>query len=402
MAPLCADSRFHSTGLKCVVLLLAAPLLVFAASGCRSSRNANEILVGQYGSLTGDQATFGQSTDSGIRLAVDEINAAGGVNGKKIHLITYDDKGDPREAATSVTRLITNDGVVAVLGEVASKLSLEGAPICQKYGVPMITPSSTNPKVTEVGDMIFRVCFIDPFQGFVCAKFARDNLKAETAAILYDQSQTYSVGLQDEFEKSFLKLGGKITTKQAYQKGEQDFNAQLTAIRASKPDVVFIPGYYNDVGTIAVQARKLGITVPLLGGDGWESPKLAEIAGDAINGCYYSNHYSPQDPSPRVQNFIKKYKEQYHATPDSMAALAYDATYVLKDAIGRANSLSGAAIAEQIAKTKDFDGVTGKITIDDHRNAVKPAVILEMKNGEATYVTTIKPESREQGAGGRE
>ncbi len=255
----------------------------------------------------------------------------------------------------------------------------------------MITPSSTNPKVTEVGDLIFRVCFIDSFQGFVCAKFARDNLKAEKAAILYDQSQTYSVGLQDEFEKAFLKLGGKITTKQAYQKGEQDFSAQLTSIRASKPDLVFVPGYYNDVGTIAVQARKLGITVPLLGGDGWESPKLAEIAGDAINGCYYSNHYSPQDPSPRVQNFIKKYKQQYHATPDSMAALAYDATYVLKDAISHASSLSGKDIAEQIAKTKDFDGVTGKITIDDHRNAVKPAVILEMKNGEPTYVTTIKP-----------
>ncbi|HEX5471864.1 MAG TPA: ABC transporter substrate-binding protein, partial [Lacipirellulaceae bacterium] len=200
-----------------------------------------------------------------------------------------------------------------------------------------------------------------------------------------------------------VKLGGKITTKQAYQKGEQDFNAPLTLIRSSKPDIVFVPGYYNDVGTIAVQARKLGITVPLLGGDGWESPKLAEIGGDAINGCYYSNHYSPQDPSPRVQNFIKKYKERYHTTPDSMAALAYDATYVLKDAIGRAGSLSGAAIAEQIAKTKGFDGVTGKITIDEHRNAVKPAVILEMKNGQPTYVTTIKPESGvEHGAGSGE
>ncbi len=380
-----------------ILPLVMMALIAIAANGCRSRHNSNDILVGQYGSLTGDQATFGQSTNNGIRLAVEEINAAGGVGEKKIDLITYDDKGDPREAATVVTRLITNDGVVAVLGEVASKLSLEGAPICQKYGVPMITPSSTNPKVTEVGDMIFRVCFIDPFQGFVCAKFARDNLKAQNAAILYDQSQTYSVGLQEEFAKSFVKLGGKITTKQAYQKGEQDFNAALTAIRATKPDIVFIPGYYNDVGTIAVQARQLGIKVPLLGGDGWESPKLAEIAGDAINGCYYSNHYSPQDPSPRVQNFIRKYKDRYHSTPDSMAALAYDATYILRDAIDHAGSLSRSAIAAEIAKTKDFDGVTGKITIDDHRNAVKPAVILEMKNGEATYVTTIKPES---GGGG--
>lgn len=374
-----------------IVLIVVVALCAVISNGCRSRSNSNEILLGHYASTTGSEATFGQSTDNGIRMAVDEINGAGDVDGKKIRLITYDDKSDPREAATAVTRLVTNDHVVAVVGEVASKLSLEGAPICQANGVPMITPSSTNPKVTEVGTMIFRVCFIDPFQGLVCAKFARENLKAEKAAILYDQSQTYSVGLQAEFEKAFVNLGGKITTKQAYQKGEQDFSAQLTAIRASKPDIVFIPGYYNDVGNIARQARKLGITVPLMGGDGWESPKLAEIGGDAINGCYYSNHYSPEDPSPRVQDFIKKYKERYGSTPDSMAALAYDATQILRDAIVRAGSLSGTEIAAQLAKTKDFDGVTGKITIDDHRNAVKPAVILEMKNGVPTYVTTITP-----------
>ncbi len=392
MASLCATGgSLWTRHIREIVPIVVAALCAVSSNGCRSSRSSDEIVIGHYASMTGSEATFGQSTDNGIRMAVDEIDEAGGVDGKKLRLITYDDKGDPREAATSVTRLVTSDKVTAVLGEVASKLSLEGAPICQANGVPMITPSSTNPKVTEVGDMIFRVCFIDPFQGLVCAKFARESLKAEKAAILYDQSQTYSVGLQAEFEKAFLKLGGKITTKQAYQKGEQDFSAQLTSIRGSKPDVVFIPGYYNDVGTIAVQARKLGITVPLLGGDGWESPKLAEIAGEAINGCYYSNHYSPQDPSPRVQNFIKKYKERYHSTPDSMAALAYDATNILSNAIEQAKSLSGAAIAAQLATTKDFDGVTGKITIDDHRNAVKPAVILEIKNGEPTYVTTIAP-----------
>jgi branched-chain amino acid transport system substrate-binding protein len=374
-----------------VLVMLSVALFAFACSGCRSAGNANDIIVGHYASMTGSEATFGQSTDNGIRMAVEEINAAGGVSGKKFRLITYDDKSDAREAATAVTRLVTNDGVNAVLGEVASKLSLEGAPICQENGIPMITPSSTNPKVTDVGDMIFRVCFIDPFQGLVCAKFARENLKAEKAAILYDQSQTYSVGLQAEFEKAFVSLGGKITTKQAYQKGEQDFSAVLTNIRASKPDVVFIPGYYNDVGNIARQARSLNITVPLLGGDGWESPKLAEIGGDAINGCYYSNHYSPQDPSPRVQDFIRKYKDKFGSTPDSMAALAYDATQVLRDAIQRAGSLSGAAVAAELAKTKEFDGVTGKITIDEHRNAVKPAVILQMKDGVPTYVTTISP-----------
>jgi branched-chain amino acid transport system substrate-binding protein len=374
-----------------VLAIVSVALAASGFSGCRSSGNVNEVVVGHYASTTGSEATFGQSTDNGIRMAVEEINAAGGVSGKKIRLITYDDKSDAREAATAVTRLVTNDRVNAVLGEVASKLSLEGAPICQENGVPMITPSSTNPKVTDVGDMIFRVCFIDPFQGLVCAKFARENLKAQKAAILYDQSQTYSVGLQAEFEKAFVKLGGKITTKQAYQKGEQDFSAVLTNIRASKPDVVFIPGYYNDVGNIARQARSLNITVPLLGGDGWESPKLAEIGGDAINGCYYSNHYSPQDPSPRVQDFIRKYKDKFGATPDSMAALAYDATQVLRAAIERAGSLSGSAIAAELAKTKEFDGVTGKITIDEHRNAVKPAVILQMKDGVPTYVTTIAP-----------
>jgi branched-chain amino acid transport system substrate-binding protein len=373
------------------VLIVLSAVCSLSTTGCRSSSKSDEIVVGHYASMTGAEATFGQSTDNGIRMAIDEINAAGGVLGKKFKLITYDDKSDAREAATAVTRLVTNDRVTAVVGEVASKLSLEGAPICQQNGVPMITPSSTNPKVTEVGDMIFRVCFIDPFQGFVCAKFARENLKAQKAAILYDQSQTYSVGLQAEFEKSFTKLGGQITTKEAYQKGEQDFTSLLTSIRSTKPDIIFLPGYYNDVGTIASQARKLGITVPLLGGDGWESPILAKIAGDAINGCFYSNHYSPQDPSPRVQEFIQKYKKLNGNTPDSMAALAYDATQILRDAINRAGSLSGTAIAAQLAKTKDFDGVTGKITIDEHRNAVKSAVILEMKNGVPTYVTTITP-----------
>ncbi len=392
MARLRAAARFRLMTCYCrFASVLAAALFVCAVSACRSSKDASEIVLGHYASMTGSEATFGQSTDNGIRMAVDEINAAGGVGGKKIRLITYDDKSDAREAATAVTRLVTSDQVTAVLGEVASKLSLEGAPICQKNGVPMITPSSTNPKVTEVGDMIFRVCFIDPFQGLVCAKFARDNLKAQKAAILYDQSQTYSVGLQEEFEKAFVKLGGQITTKQAYQKGEQDFNAHLTAIRATKPDIVFIPGYYNDVGNIATQARALGIDVPLLGGDGWESPKLAEIGGKAINGCFYSNHYSPQDPSPRVQDFIQKYKKRTGNTPDSMAALAYDATQILREAITRAGSLSGPAIATELAKTKDFDGVTGKITIDPHRNAVKSAVILEMKDGVPTYVTTIAP-----------
>lgn len=363
---------------------------------------SKEILLGHFASMTGSEATFGRSTDNGIQMAVDEINKAGGVNGKQIRVITYDDKGEQREAGNAVTRLVNKDGVVAVLGEVASSLSLVGAPVCQENGVPMVSPSSTKPDVTQVGDMIFRVCFIDPFQGYACAKFAREHegLKATKAALLFDQTQAYAVGLQDNFAKSFIEQGGKIVATQTYQGGDQDFSAQLTAIRAGEPDVIFIPGYYTDVGNIAIQARKLGIKVPLLGGDGWDSAKLAEIGGDAINGCFYSNHYSHQDPSPRVQEFLKKYEERFKGIPDGLAALGYDAARIVAQAITRANSVKGADIAAELAKTKDFDGVTGKITIDKDRNAVKPAVILEMKKGVPTYVTTVQP--KENGEAGAE
>ena len=377
-------------------LLFVAVLWGALLPGCGpgAATSTNEILIGHYGSMTGSEATFGISTDNGIKLAVEEINAAGGINGKKVKLITYDDKGEPREAGTAVTRLVDRDRVVAVIGEVASGLSLAGAPVCQKAGVPMISPSSTNPKVTKLGDMIFRVCFIDPFQGSVCAKFAFDSeqIKAKTAAILCDQSAPYSVGLQEEFEKAFVKLGGKITTTQTYQAGAQDFSAQLTAIRGSEPDVIFVPGYYTDVGNIALQARKKGIKTPLLGGDGWDSSKLGEIAGKSIDGCFYSNHYSHQDPSPRVQDFIKKYSTQHKNTPDGLAALGYDAARILFEAMKRSKSLGGKDLAAELAKTTDFDGVTGKISIDKDRNAVKPAVMLEMKNGQPTYVSTVQPE----------
>lgn len=388
-----------SVGFRSIQRLFAATMLAMAAlatSGCQQgsgSSTSDEILIGHFGSMTGSEATFGESTDNGIKLAVDELNAAGGIRGKKVKLITYDDKGDTREAGTAVTRLINKDSVVAVIGEVASGLSLAGAPVCQENGVPMVSPSSTNPKVTKIGDMIFRVCFIDPFQGSVCAKFAYENdrIKASKAAILTDQASPYSVGLQEEFEKAFVALGGTIVSKQTYQGGDQDFSAQLTSIRGSEPDVVFVPGYYTDVGNIALQARKLGLTKPLLGGDGWDSVKLGEIAGEAINGCFYSNHYSQEDPSPRVQEFIRKYSERHKQIPDGLAALGYDAARIVFEAMSRTESLDGPALAAEISKTKDFDGVTGKISIDADRNAVKPAVILEMKEGKPTFVTTIEP-----------
>ena len=362
--------------------------------GCNSGGGGNEIVLGHYASMTGSQATFGQSTDKGILLALEELNAAGGLKGKKIRLLTYDDKGAATDAGNAVTRLVSQDQVTAVIGEVASGLSLAGAPICQEGGVPMVSPSSTNPDVTKVGDMIFRVCFIDPFQGSVCAKFARESEKinATKAAILYDQTSPYSVGLWEEFSKAFKAAGGEIVEEQRYQAGGTDFSAQLTAIRGSGAEVVFIPGYYTEAANIAVQARKIGIKIPLLGADGWDSSKLAEIGGDAMNNTFYSNHYSHEDPSPRVQEFIKKYKAKHGGeTPDGLAALGYDAARILYQAMDKAPSLSGKDIAAELAKIADFDGVTGKITIDKERNAVKPAVILEMKDGQPTFVTAVQP-----------
>jgi branched-chain amino acid transport system substrate-binding protein len=363
------------------------------AGGAAPVAAQDTILVGHYGSLTGSEATFGQSTSNGIRLALKEFNDAGGLNGKQITLKEYDTKGDAREATNAVTRLVRSDRVVAVLGEVASGLSLAGGPVCQEAGVPMITPSSTNPRVTQIGDMIFRVCFIDPFQGYVCASFAREHLKAQTAAMLYDQKAPYSVGLAQEFRKNFTKLGGKLVSEQTYSGGDQDFTAQLTTIRGAGPDVIFIPGYYTDVGNIALQTRNLGIRTPLLGGDGWDSEQLGKIAGNAIVGSYYSNHYAADQEDARVKDFIARYQKAYGSVPDGLAALGYDAAKLLTDAMTRAKSLSGADLRDAIAATKDFVGVTGHINIDKDRNARKPAVVVQMSGDppKPTYQATIQP-----------
>jgi branched-chain amino acid transport system substrate-binding protein len=287
--------------------------------------------------------------------------------------------------------LIAQDKVKLILGEVASSNSLAMAPKAQDAQVPMITPSSTNPKVTEVGDYIFRVCFIDPFQGYVMAKFARENLKVTNVAILKDQKSDYSLGLADVFRAKLTEMGGKIVAEEAYSKGDTDFRSQLTVLKAQKPQAVFIPGYYSDVGVIARQARELGIKAPLLGGDGWESQKLAELGGSAINGSYYSNHYSVEDPSPHVQRFLQAYKAKFGSEPDSLAALGYDAAMVAVDAMKRAPDLTGPSLKAALAQTKDFQGVAGKITLDEKRNAVKPAVVLQMQGGKPKYVATVHP-----------
>jgi branched-chain amino acid transport system substrate-binding protein len=255
----------------------------------------------------------------------------------------------------------------------------------------MITPSSTNPAVTKKGDYIFRVCFIDPFQGYVMAKFARVHLKLNRVAVLQDNKSAYSVGLTDVFSRKFSEMGGAIAGNESYSKGDTDFRAQLTSIKKMKPDGLFVPGYYTDVGIIARQARELGLTVPLLGGDGWESDKLFELGGEAIEGSYYSNHYSVDNPDARVQGFITKYKATYGGVPDSVAALAYDAAWLAIDAMKRAPDLSGASIRAAIASTKNFPGVAGTINLDQNRDAVKQAVILKVEGGKTKFVTTIEP-----------
>jgi branched-chain amino acid transport system substrate-binding protein len=360
-----------------------------------TSESSGAIKVGHYGSMTGSEATFGISTDNGIKLAIKERNAAGGVKGRPIELVTLDTASKAAEAGTVVTRLINNEKVVAVLGEVASSASLAGGRVAQQYGVPMISPSSTNARVTQLGDMIFRVCFIDAFQGYVAAKFARENLKADKIAILYDQAQAYSQGLAGDFEKAFIELGGTITTKQAYTGGDTDVSAQLQSIKDTSPQAVFLPGYYTEAGNFLRQARKLGIKAPFIGGDGWDSTKLTEIGGDAVEGSYYSNHYSADEQRPEVQSFVQKYKADYGETPDGLAALGYDSARILFDAMDRAPSLGGKDLAAAIGATKDFAGVTGKISIDADRNPVKAAVVLEIKGGKPVFAASVAPKGSE-------
>jgi len=372
-------------------ILVLAALCVVSLTACKGSSEGGEIVIGEYGSLTGSTATFGISTKNGIEIAIDEANKAGGVLGKQIRVIVEDDQSLPQEAQTVVTKLINKDHVIALLGEVSSSRTLAAAPTAQDAKIPMISPSATNPEVTKKGDYIFRVCFLDPFQGYVMAKFATNTLKIKNVAILRDIKNDYSVGLAEAFTENLKKMGGNIIANESYSEGDTDFSAQLTSIRSKNPEAIFVPGYYQEVGLIARQARKLGITVPLMGGDGWDSPKLTEIGGDAINGSYYSNHFSVYDPSPAIQNFVSEYKNRYGSVPDALAGLGYDAARVLIDAIKRADSTEPSKIRDAIAATKDFPGISGKITIGKDRNAVKAAVVLQVKDGKVPPVETIAP-----------
>lgn len=386
-APHALDRR-HFIGIAAAALL---------ASACKPPAGGGDsgatIKVGEFASLTGSEAAFGRASHNGTLLAVEQVNAAGGVLGKPLELVYEDNQSKQDESATAVKKLISRDKVVAILGEVASGRSLEAAPICQQYKVPQISPSSTNPKVTQMGDYIFRVCFIDPFQGTVMAKFARTTLKAKRVAVLTDVGAPYSVGLGTFFKERFVADGGTIVAEQKFTKDDKDFKAQLTAIKSTDPEAIFVPAYYSQVTLIALQARELGIKVPLFGGDGWEAPELLQGSGaaEALEGCYFSTHFSPDQDSPRAKEFVKVFQAKFGAAPDAMAALGYDSVLLLADALKRAGSTDSAKLRDALAATKDFDGVTGRMTLDAERNARKSAVIIGIKGGRFVYSETVLP-----------
>jgi branched-chain amino acid transport system substrate-binding protein len=377
--------------MKKLVTLLALSLTVFSCTKKTDQAASNEILIGSYSSNTGATATFGVFQLHGTQMAIDEINANGGINGKKIKHINYDNKSDNDETLAVVNRLISQDNVVAILGEATSGRSKIGGQVAQQNKVPMLTSSATNPDVTKIGNYIFRACFIDPFQGTVMAKFMTENLKLKKAAVLRDIKNDYSVGLADIFTQKLKDAGGEVVTDVSYQEGDIDFKSQLTAIKSKNPEAIFVPGYYNEVALIAKQARELGMKQPLLGGDGWSSPKLHEIAGSAIDGNYFSNHYTTESSDPKTQAFIKAYKEKYHEDADVMAALAYDAVYLLADAIKNTKEITRDNIRDELAKIKDFQGVTGKMSMNENRDAVKSAVVVQVQGTDYKYITSVNP-----------
>ncbi len=369
---------------------LSALLAVFFLS--IGTAIAQDIKIGHFGSLTGGTATFGISTREGIELAADEINNAGGVLGRKIVIINEDDQSKPEEAVTAVQKLINQDKVVALLGEVASSRSIAAAPVAQRARIPMVSPASTNPKVTQLGNYIFRTCFIDPFQGSAMANFAMKNLKLKRFAVLYDVKNDYSLGLREFFTQAVQKAGCEVVADESYGEGDVDFRAQLTKIKNTSPEAIYVPGYYAEVALICRQARELGITVPLMGGDGWDSDKTAEIGGDAVNGNYFTNHYSEQEDRPAVKKFVETYRRKYAGkTPDAMAILGYDAMRILADAITRAGGTQGRLVRDALAATHDFPAASGTITIDENRNARKSIVVLKIEDRKFKFVTSIQP-----------
>ncbi len=366
-------------------------VLSFAFAQSGHAADADPIKIGHFGSLTGKEAAFGTATRKGIILAIEELNAGGGVLGRPVEYVGEDIQSKAGESATSVKKLLSRDKVVAILGGNPSSNSLEAAPLCQNAKIPMMAISSTNPRVTEIGSYIFRICFIDPFQGAVLAKFAHDHLSAKRIALLTPVTP-YGIGLSNALRKRFTELGGEIVAEQKYAEGDKDFKAQLTSIRTQQPDVIAATGYYTEAALICLQARELGLNVPVIGGDGWEAPQLVELGGKAVEGTYYSTGFSASNVAPEVQGFVKRYRARWNGeVPEAVAALGYDAMMLYADAMRRIGTTDGSKLRAAIAATKDFPGVTGRITIDEQRNSSKRAVILTVKNGKTEFVAAVAP-----------
>jgi len=347
-----------------------------------------KVKVGVVVPVSGGIATFGQENINGIKLALKKVK-----NAKDIELISEDDKSESIEAANAVRKLINVDKAQIVIGEVTSSNTLAMASIAQEAKVPLFSPAATNEKVTQVGNFISRACFTDDFQGVVMAKFAVDTLKKKNGVIVIDNSSDYSKGLAKSFKDEFLKIGGKLATNDelTYVQKDMDFGSLLRKIKRANPDVIFLPGYYTEVGLIIKQARQLGITAPFLGGDGWDSPKLFEIAGEAIAGNYISSHFAPDDKDPKVQGFVKEYEKTYGQKPGAMAALGYDAMLIVAESIAKAKTKTAVDINTALVATKNFNGITGSITIDEKRNSKKAAVVLETTKTSFVFKNKVNP-----------
>jgi len=378
-------------------VLTMAVGMVGCSKDAGSGASGDTIKIGANFEMTGSVAAFGQSQLNGIKLAVKEINDKGGVLEKKLEIIEQDNASKPEESTRVAGKLISDD-VVVLMGATTSTNTLAAVNVANDKKVPMVTASATNPDVTfdskknKLNEYVFRACFIDPFQGQVMANFASQKLSAKTAVIYTDNASDYSKGLQKFFKETFAKNGGKILAEESYQTKDTDFKAVLTRIKQLNPDVVYVPGYYEEVGKILKQARELGIDKPFMGGDGWDAPQLLDIAGkDALNNTFISNHYSPQDPDAKVKSFVDAFKKEYGTEPDAMAVLGYDAAYMIADAIKRAGAADKEKIKDALAATKDFTGVTGKIALDKNHDPVKAAVVLEYKDGKQVYKDKIQP-----------
>lgn len=384
---------------KVLTALVLSTVLAGLAAGCGGGeKKADTIKVGANLEMTGGSASYGISSKNAIELAFKEINEKGGINGKQLELVVADNKSEAAEATNAMQKLVSQDNVVAVIGPNLSSSVIAASAINNSAKVLDIAPMATNPYVTvdqasgKTKDFNYRTCFIDPFQGTVMAKFATTELGVGNAAVLIDNSSDYAKGLAQFFKENFVKEGGAVTAEESYLQKDTDFKATLTKIKATNPDFLYVPGYYQEVGLIVKQARELGMNMPIAGGDGWDSAKMPEIAGAAaLNNTYFSSLYSPEDSSDINKNFVAAYEKAYGQKPDVFAALSYDSALLVAEAIKNAGSTEPAKISEAMAKINGFSGVSGSVTFDDKHNPVKSAVILEYKDGAQSLKTKINP-----------